>query len=390
MTVECARCKAPNPDGKRFCGDCGAPLESAVTAAKGLVGTELRDQVNEIIREHYKDQKILEIETAQAIASRLLDWAKLLGFFIGIPVAVLLLILGVLGISKYSDFSEKVDKAQVDVGTKLADAQNSVAKIQANSTSLANAYDQLSARYENTKAVADKLDAIAKKVDAIDEKLGFTPSSKVSEEIKSKLETAFSKFKLYLNSLGYKGTIDVVNIDIREKIQAGFVAYYDSDKRMMVIDSKYAAIPAVLYREYMHHVLYPGPSMLIDEKFWAYFGIESGLASYFTCSFVDSPSPATDLASWDLTSNRKFTELQSSLAASNRDGMQIWGSAFWEMRKILGRDVVDKLLFDAWFKLKPDEVKTDKGVSFVQKLLELDSAHQAQIRAIFKTRGLTM
>jgi hypothetical protein len=389
MTVECARCKAPNPDGNRFCGDCGAPLEPAIADAKGVPDIQLRGQVAEIIKEHYKDQKIVEIETAQAIASRLLDWAKLLGFFVGIPVAVLLLILGVLGISKYSDFSDKIDKAQLDIGAKLTDAQNSLAKIQANSASLGNAYDQLSARYENTKAVADKLDAVAKKVDAIDEKLGFTPSSKVSEEIKSKLESALSKFQLYLRSLGYKGTIDVINIDIREKMEAGAIAYYEPDKRMMVIDSKYVEIPAIFYREYMHHVLYPG-DVPTGAEFWAYYGIESGLAWYFPCSFVDNPKPAPHASDWDLTSKRKFTELQPNVGDAIIDGTEIWGSAFWEMRSTLGRDAADKLLFDAWFNMPAGDITADGGASFVRKLLEIDKAHQSQIRAIFAGRGLKL
>jgi F0F1-type ATP synthase membrane subunit b/b' len=388
MAVECAHCKSQNSDDKRFCGDCGAPLDSVSSALKGLSGTELRDQVDQIIREHYKDQKIVEIETAQAVASRLLDWAKLLGFFVGIPVTVLLLILGVLGISKYSDFSGKIDTAQADIGTKLTEAQNSLAKAQANGDSLGKLYDQLSARYENTKAVADKLDALTKQVDAL-ERLAFTPSSNISEAAKAKLLGALLKFQQHLKDLGYKGTVNTVDIDIRDKIES--ISYYDPDKHMMVIDSKYAANSVILFREYAHHVLLGTAAFPSDEE-WAYYAIESGLAWYLPCSFVDNPKPAPEATSWDLTSKRKFEDLRPTYDSAVDIGTEVWGSVFWELRQLLGKSgdgqyVADKLLFDTWFKLRPDEVIADRGASFVRILLELDNKDEAQIRAVFDKRG---
>src|SRR5689334_20854541 len=112
MTIECARCNAPNPLEKKFCGDCGAHLDPTFGAIKEIVGSTLREQVEGIITERYKDQKVVELETTQAIASRLSEWAKLFGFFVGIPIAVLILILAILGIRTYTDFSNQVDKAQ--------------------------------------------------------------------------------------------------------------------------------------------------------------------------------------------------------------------------------------------------------------------------------------
>jgi hypothetical protein len=57
----------------------------------------LQSQVERIVRGRIKDRKIVEIETTQAIATRLTDWAKMFAFFVGIPTAVLLLILATLG-----------------------------------------------------------------------------------------------------------------------------------------------------------------------------------------------------------------------------------------------------------------------------------------------------
>jgi hypothetical protein len=103
--IECARCKAQSADGQKFCGECGNPLDATIPALKDLASSALRDQVQAIIEQHYKDQKVVEIEITQAIANRLLDWAKLFAFFVGIPITVLLLILGVFGIKTYNDYA---------------------------------------------------------------------------------------------------------------------------------------------------------------------------------------------------------------------------------------------------------------------------------------------
>ena len=37
----CPRCKTPNPEGKRFCGDCGAPLSEAAAAVSVLTQNDI-------------------------------------------------------------------------------------------------------------------------------------------------------------------------------------------------------------------------------------------------------------------------------------------------------------------------------------------------------------
>jgi hypothetical protein len=56
----------------------------------------------------------------------------------------------------------------------------------------------------------------------------------------------------------------------------------------------------------------------------------------------------------------------------------------------LGKDTVDKILLDAWFKLHAEEVRADRGASFVRKLIDLDKPHETKIRAVFEQRGLSL
>jgi hypothetical protein len=390
MATECQRCKAGNPDGKRFCGDCGAPLDPTLVVASQLVDTSVQGQIQSILAERYKDQKLLELETTQAIAARLLEWAKLLGFFVGIPVAVLLLILAALGIKTYSDFVAQVNKAQTDITTNLRAAQANAEKLKADGETLASEYEKLRIRYHDTADIAAQLETLSKRVDTIGEKLGFTPSSKVSESTKRQIEAAFAKYQQYLNRLGYRGTGGSIEVDIQNPMKVpGAIAYYEPDKRRMVIDSKYASEETVLYREYTHHVLYSAsPTNASSGESWAYYSIESALAWYLPCSFVGNPKPS--VGSWDLTKKRSFGEIRPDLGSAMADGTEIWGSAFWEIRQVLGQQVADKLLFDTWFKLRPADVIRDRGASFVKLLLESQQPHASQIREIFGRRGLAL
>jgi hypothetical protein len=385
MPVECPRCKAGNPDGKRFCGDCGSPLDPALLAANQFIETSVRSQVQSILNENYKDQKLVEMETTQAIASRFSEWAKLLGFFVGIPVALLLLVLAAFGIKTYSDFEGQVGKAQQDVTAQLRAAEASATKLKADGDSLASDYDKLRTRFSDTSAIAAQLESLSLKVDRIGEKLGFTASSKVSPTVKSQIESAFQKYQQYLQHLGYKGT-GGISIDIREKMESGAMGYYDPDKRQMVVGSKYANNVLLMYREYMQHVLV-GSQRASDAQ-WAYYSIESGLAIYFPCSFVGNPKP--ELSTWDLTAKRPFGDIQPNLVSAINVGTAVWGSAFWEMRQAIGQKDADQALFDAWFKLQPKDVSNDRGVAFVNLLLESDKAHASQIREIFRRRGLAI
>jgi hypothetical protein len=413
MAVECARCKTANSSDAKYCSACGNPLNGAVDAFREIPDFILNERVQAIIGQHYKDQKIIEIETTQAIANRFLEWSKLLAFFVGIPVALLFLILGVLGIRTYNDFLAQVDKAKTDVtaqvdkaktdvtaevdrvktdvAVKLAAAQEIATRLKSEGDTLANDYTKLRAQFADTAALNEKFKALSDKVNVIGEKLGFTSTSSISPEVRANLESSFAKYQDYMKSLGYRSTGKSLNIDIRADTPGGFIGYYDPGKRMMVINSENISDLPVVYREYMHHVLYSqgtlnGP----DADAPTYKAIESALAWYFPCSFVDDPKPSPASTAWDLTTHRPFSEVRPDLNSVLMDGTEVWGSAFWQLRKMLGKGAADKLLFDAWFKLRPKDVKTDGGLSFVRKLLDLDKTHDKEIRAVFTERGLAL
>ena len=82
--MKCPQCQADNPEGKNFCSECGVVLAPQLIAI-------FRKQVEEYLREHFTDQKVVDVETTEAIAERFQKWAK---WFL-VPATILLTILGV-------------------------------------------------------------------------------------------------------------------------------------------------------------------------------------------------------------------------------------------------------------------------------------------------------
>ncbi len=385
MAIECPRCKAQSPDGKKFCGECGSPLDAGTPESKVQPTEALRDQVQAILEQRYKDQRVVEIETTQAIANRLLEWAKLLAFFVGIPVTLLLMILGVLGINTYRDLSAEIEKAKANF---TATVQTALTELKSQADFVNGVSRELRTKISDATALQEQFEALSKRVDVIGEKVGFAPASRISNETRRRLEDAFARFRDYVKSLGYRNapgsTFGVIGV--QDKIPGGAPALYDNEKRKLIIGREYVNDLTILYRAYMLHVLASsGPDPNLDD----YPAIFSGLATYFSYSFVDNPSPDTPTA-WDLTKKRPFAEIKPTDLSINNDGTEIWGSTFWELRTMLGQNAADKLLLDAWFGLHAVQIKADHGASFVRKLIDLEKTHETEIRAVYARRGLSL
>jgi uncharacterized protein YoxC len=83
---------------------------------------------------------MVELEITQAIATRLTEWAKLLGYFVVVPLAVFALILGLLGWHTFSDVEKTFSHATAEVQK----AQQQAEDVKGKSESLEHTYNQLS------------------------------------------------------------------------------------------------------------------------------------------------------------------------------------------------------------------------------------------------------
>jgi predicted RND superfamily exporter protein len=114
--MKCPQCAADNTEGKNFCSDCGVLLTPQLIPV-------IRNQVEDYIRENFKDQKLIELETTEAVATRVLKWAKI---YYATPIAVLVIIFALLGISDYSDFHKTVQRATNDIKAEGDTATNDI------------------------------------------------------------------------------------------------------------------------------------------------------------------------------------------------------------------------------------------------------------------------
>src|SRR5262249_52290591 len=180
----------------------------------------------------------------------------------------------------------------------------------------------------------------------------------------------------YLQTLGFKPQGGNVDVDIQENMEMpGTVAWYDEQRHRMVIDAKYAADTDLLLREYSHRVLYSQTPVDTEkatnfDQDWAYYGIESALATYLPCSFQNkssegeiSTSISSHFIAYHLENKRKFAELKPNMSSARLEGIEVWGGAFWEMRGVLGRARADKLLLQTWFDITPADLRNDKGAA---------------------------
>jgi len=226
----------------------------------------------------------------------------------------------------------------------------------------------------------------------------FVPSSALTPELQRTLETSLQNFKAYLVKLGFGVPPETISVKISPgtMIDDQGVALWEPTTHSILVARAFASDQVSVLRQFAHELLAPSgtPS-------WDYYAIESGLASYFPCSFTDHPmvgDKASDagkaiLPPQDLRKRRKFAEIQLSKWDSvQNDGSEVWGGALWQMRELLGPEQADRLIANTWQSFSSAKA-ANAYISFAKKLLAnsqpIDGGrYTEQIRDIFKQRGL--
>jgi hypothetical protein len=211
----------------------------------------------------------------------------------------------------------------------------------------------------------------------------------IPEPVRQRIEQSFDAFAEFFRKLGANDTAKV-RVE-PTPLDSGMLAYYDPDKRTVYIDRDRLSDPNLPLREYAHAVLYSDQNLGSEhdvEKAWVYHAIESGLASYFGCSFVNNPRvPGGD---GTLDNDASVAELQ--LGFSN-EFLFAWGGTFWDLRKTIGATAADRLLYRAWATVTPVDVAKNAPRDFLAKVLEADKQleqgkYAAQIAAAFERHGV--
>lgn len=122
----CHNCRSEGAEGKKYCADCGAPLAHPEE-------TKLQRQVVKIFEEQFRrrDQKLLELETADAAYSRL----KKMAYPMVTAIAIVLAGVGYVGYGKYQNAIEAIKATESKaVGGLKSEADKEAQSIRSEAT----------------------------------------------------------------------------------------------------------------------------------------------------------------------------------------------------------------------------------------------------------------
>lgn len=435
QAVEAARAKLSPEQRTKL--DALRRANPLVAGQEDSTDPNLQQRVESILKEKYKDQKVVELETSEAIVTKLMDWAKTFGLVLGIPLTILGLALGVLGIKTLSDITKLADSAKQEFATTIAAAKDDLTRAidtgrqdvavkqrEADETfaSLKTRGERYLAEYKNIEAqlaevtelakkiptITRNLETLENKVDQIEEKINID-SSNISSKQEEAINSTLKLLQKYFQKIGFKPPKGRIRVRFEDDSKGmGTTAFYDPGQNLVQIRSRLVDDLDLTIHSYAHHALMGRKEISLSSASYEVQSIEAGLADYYTCSFTNNPHIAEKSIPIfreehgaekyphpylrNLDNDRSFDEVDLERAgeAELHDIGEIWGGAFWELRSRLGQETADKLLFSAWM---ATDSAVGSGVDFVKKLIELykptaDEKNGNRIKSVFKQRGL--
>lgn len=139
--MDCIECKAQNPDGARYCNQCGAELGLTINAT--------------IRKRDLRDRRATETEIAEAIFERVLKWSKWAFTIIAIAV------VSVFGLS-YASFREAVKAGQQKIQDSVTKTTQDVEAIRAPLPGLKKDVDDLETQIQHYREVNQRIDGLQK------------------------------------------------------------------------------------------------------------------------------------------------------------------------------------------------------------------------------------
>ena len=391
--MTCPHCNSDNPPEQKYCGECGHPIKDSILNAGMAAAIDAR--IRAAIDNRLQDQSALEIQTAQAIVTRIADWGKLFALVTAVPLTILLATLGIWGVSSFLDFRKKVDSGKAQIAEDIKNTRDDIQNTRNDTVRLKAEVD---AAHAELGSLPSDVKNLQSKVAKLEEKIGFVPSPGLTPQLKTKLKSALEGFQSYCRSIGFHPKAGEVHLRIEPDLEKKMstTAYYDANKSEMIVDASKAGDPSFALREYMHRTLYPKdlltgpqPNVPLSQPTSAeWYAIESGLASYFPASFLNT----SHTEFYDLSHIEQLPAKRSDIGEAMGWGIRVWGSAFWELRNTIGQETCDKLLVRFWNSLDPKEngPYTSYALSrFLDVYRDSGGKDSATVKAIFSRRGVS-
>ena len=352
-----------------------------------IIGARVQAAVDKSVNTALKDQTLVELETAENVAVRSMKWAKIVGFFVSIPLILFAVLFSFLGVKTYFDLR--------DVGAKVSDANAVLKDVETLSVKSTAILDQQRVLSEQSRQASEELikqtealqkgfkegQVIVARLKKLEEEIPAIQKRQtdLEEDLRSiegrvslgaserDLDELFRKYLKFLNETGFPKDTQKVRIKKSIKKEHELNAFYNSATSTALIGRYFWNDRTAALREYTHHVLFLYHKGKVQ---MGQFGsIESGLADYFPASFLDSPligataaRELREVGRWtspndyirNLQNDRKFGEMQVQIPIV-QDAGEVWGGLWWELRDILGQKQTNPLLLTVW-RMLPDNL----------------------------------
>jgi len=304
--------------------------------------------------ERLKDAKAVEIEIAEAAATRISSWVKLFGVFAGIPTAILLATLALLGVTSFLELRHKEDEAAQLVGEVREKAL------------------KLKTQLDDSAIIQSRLSTLTKRVNRLENFTLATPAGVPKASWDSFLDRLYG-FEDYLEGLGYVAsgtrTFSIRVVDTPGQIFRIGDAAID-------IDRPYIASTDVLLEAYFIHALKSQAKGILLQPDIHGEQLPWSLGVYFVCSFNNNP---------------QFRYTQSNALDLSKEEQHHAGEplahAFWTLRQSVGSDIADHLLFAGLTNVRTEggnDIAAFEGEVVSQDAKLFGASHVSAIRDAFR------
>ena len=242
---------------------------------------DLDARITRVLSAQLKDSKVVEIETAQAIADRLFSWGKSFALAVGVPLTLGAFLLGVFGYQKYSDFTSTVSSAEQKALNQINKAAAQTGEeFEWRVTKLRQGYEKLESQLRETETLPAKIQDLSNRLQHLEQ---IEIGGPISDLTKSALLTNLEKYRDYMRQIGYQIPATKLNVQFDPQTTAN--AYYSADENSIIMDSALADDPETMYHAYTHHVLKEVNPKSWDAAISTVAALNEALSVYLPCSY---------------------------------------------------------------------------------------------------------
>ena len=179
-SIVCSRCTTKNSSKNNFCGKCGTPLDIALGQVATYLDENLKGRIDEVLKERFREQSVVETELAARVAERISSWAKLFGVYVGVPLLAAGAYLAWIGFDVNHSLTQLQQKL-VEVKKSSDELANLVSATKQRAENLAKTGDELKRKIAESSVLLEQVPALATSVTQLNDRIAGTGANQLLE-----------------------------------------------------------------------------------------------------------------------------------------------------------------------------------------------------------------